>query len=346
MVRTVVIDAGHGGHDMGCSGKSGVKEKDVALAISLKLGQLIESNFPDVKVVYTRKTDVFLELHERAQIANNAHADLFICVHCNSACFYDKKKRKETCKPETEGAETFIMGLHKTEANLEVSRRENSVVVLEKDYKTQYDGFDPNSPEADIIFSLYQGTYMEQSLQFASAVQDELTEKGRVNRGVKQAGFWVLYKTAMPSVLIETGFLSSPVEEKFLGSAKGQQSVANCIYRAFRKYKTGEKLPVEEAVEEPQEIEPEVKQPAESEQKKDPVPAVSNVWLSVQIISSPDRLPEGSSRYKGLRGIWEETASVGYRYHYGKWYSMDTAIEAQSKARNAGFKDAFVVAFR
>ncbi|MFM7217152.1 MAG: N-acetylmuramoyl-L-alanine amidase, partial [Bacteroidota bacterium] len=210
LVRTVVIDAGHGGHDSGCLGKAGTKEKDVALGIALKLGQFIEDNLQGVRVVYTRKSDVFVELHERAQIANNAHADLFICIHCNSACYYDKKRRKEMCNQEPRGPETYIMGLHKTEANLNVSRRENSVVVLEKDYKTQYEGFDPNSPEADIIFSLYQNTFMEQSLDFATAVQNELSESGRYGRGVKQAGFLVLYKTAMPSVLIETGFLSNP----------------------------------------------------------------------------------------------------------------------------------------
>jgi N-acetylmuramoyl-L-alanine amidase len=233
----VCIDAGHGGHDSGCiSGKA--KEKDVALGIALKLGKYIENHFPEVKVIYTRKTDVFVELHERAAIANNAKADLFICIHCNSACYRDKKKRKDVCNEETNGVETWVMGLHKSEANLEVSKRENEVVMLEKDYSKKYDGFDPNSPEANIIFSLYQNAYLDQSLRMASLVQGEVVRKGREDRGVKQAGFLVLFKTYMPSVLIETGFLTNPAEAKFLTSEKGQDAMALSVFNAFKSYKS------------------------------------------------------------------------------------------------------------
>ncbi len=232
----VVIDAGHGGHDTGCLGAK-VKEKDVALAIALKLGKFIEINFPEVKVIYTRKTDVFVELHERAEIANNAKADLFICVHCNSACYHDQKKKKDVCNQEINGVETWVMGLHKSEANLEVSKRENDVVLLEKDYTKKYDGFDPNSPEANIIFSLYQNAYLDQSLRLASFVQNEVEKKGREERGVKQAGFLVLFKTYMPSVLVETGFLSCPSEEKYLSGTKGQNEIAESVFNAFKNYK-------------------------------------------------------------------------------------------------------------
>lgn len=235
-VTKVVIDAGHGGHDSGCLGRNS-KEKDIALSISLKLGKYIEEHYSNVEVIYTRKTDKFLELHERAEIANNARADLFICIHCNSACMFDKKKKKEVCNRQIEGVESWVMGLNKTDANLEVAKRENEVILLEKDYTSQYDGFDPNSPEANIIFSLYQNTFLEQSLRMASLVQQEVKGKGRGGRGVKQAGFLVLFKTYMPSILIETGFLSNEKEEKYLMSVKGQDEIASAIFRAFQQYK-------------------------------------------------------------------------------------------------------------
>lgn len=225
-LKTIVIDAGHGGHDTGCLGASS-KEKDVALAISLKLGKYIEENFPDVKVVYTRRTDVFVELVERAQIANNAKADLFISIHCNAN---DNKSAY--------GTETWTMGLHVSDANLNVAKRENSVILLEENYEKNYDGFDPKSTEAYIIFSLYQNNNIDKSLSLASKLQNEFTTKlDRFNRGVKQAGFMVLYKTNMPAVLIETGFLTNKEEEKFLASKDGQDSMASAIYKAFKTYK-------------------------------------------------------------------------------------------------------------
>lgn len=225
-IKTVVIDPGHGGHDAGCLGAS-AKEKHIALDIALKLGKQIETHYPDVKVIYTRTKDVFVELHERAAIANRAKADLFICIHANASE-----------SPSAFGTETFVMGLHKSAENLAVARRENSAILYEKDYKTRYDGYDPNSPEAHIIFNLFQKAYMEQSLLFASKLQNEFEEyAGRFNRGVKQAGFLVLYRTAMPAVLIETGFLTNKAEEKYLLSEKGQNDIAVSIYRAFLSYK-------------------------------------------------------------------------------------------------------------
>src|SRR6185295_13558992 len=187
-IKTVVIDAGHGGHDVGCLGSS-AKEKNIALSISLRLGEMIEKKFPDVRVIYTRKKDEFIELHERAGIANRAKADLFICIHCNTACVRNNNG-KETCNESIHGIETYVMGLHKTDDNLAVSRRENSSILLEKDYKTKYDGFDPNSPEANIIFTLFQNAFMNQSISLASKIQNEFEEyAGRSGRGVKQAGF-------------------------------------------------------------------------------------------------------------------------------------------------------------
>jgi N-acetylmuramoyl-L-alanine amidase len=204
-VKTVVIDAGHGGHDIGCSGIHSY-EKDVTLALALQTGKLIEENFPDVKVIYTRKTDVFISLLERANIANKAKADLFISFHCNA------NKNKAAY-----GAETYAMGLHVSEANLNVAKRENEVILLEENYERNYDGFDPTSTEAYIIFSLYQNVNIDKSLYLASKVQEQFTQKlKRYNRGVKQAGFIVLYKTNMPSILIESGFLTNKAEEEFL----------------------------------------------------------------------------------------------------------------------------------
>lgn len=225
-IKTVVIDAGHGGHDPGCLG-SASKEKDVALSISLKLGKYIEENCPNTKVIYTRKTDVFIPLIDRAKIANGAKADLFISIHCNWS------KNKAAC-----GTETFSMGLHVANANLDVARRENSVILLEENYEANYEGFDPNSPEAYIIFSLYQNVNLDHSLSIAAKVQENFEGKlNRLNRGVKQAGLLVLYKTTMPAILVETGFLSNKEEEKFMTSEKGQDSIAYSVYEAFMEYK-------------------------------------------------------------------------------------------------------------
>ena len=185
-ITTVVIDAGHGGHDSGArNGKT--LEKDINLAIALKTGKLIENSCKDVNVIYTRTTDVFVELYKRAKIANEAKADLFISIHCNS-----------NPSSKSYGTESYVMGLHKSSANLQVAKTENSSILLESDYSVQYDGFDPNSPEANIIFTLFQNAFLEQSLDLASKIQSQFSEKTKLfNRGVKQAGFLVLYKTAM-----------------------------------------------------------------------------------------------------------------------------------------------------
>jgi N-acetylmuramoyl-L-alanine amidase len=223
----VVIDAGHGGHDTGTLGKKS-KEKDVALKIALKLGSYIEQNMPGVKVIYTRKDDRYLALDERADIANKNKAGLFICIHANA-------------NPNNKafGTETYVMGLHKDENNFEVAKRENSVILLDENYEERYEGFDPKSPESYILFSLTQSAYQESSLRFAQKVEEQFkTKVGRNSRGVKQAGFLVLWRTTMPSVLIETGFLSNSTEESFLAGEEGQDLVASGIYRAFKAYKS------------------------------------------------------------------------------------------------------------
>lgn len=226
-VEKVVIDAGHGGHDPGTSGRK-YKEKDIALSIALKVGKYIEENVPDVKVIYTRTNDTYIALDERAAIANKNKADLFISIHVNSIP-----------NSSTSGTETWVMGVHKSESNLEVAKRENSVILLDEDHQERYEGFDPNSAESYILFTLTQDAYLESSLKMAGKVEKQFKSRvGRVSRGVKQAGFVVLYKTAMPSVLIETGFITNSQEEEYLGSEKGQDLLASGIYRAFKEYKS------------------------------------------------------------------------------------------------------------
>lgn len=224
-LRTVVLDAGHGGKDRGCAGAS-AREADVALGLILALGRQIQENMPDVKVIYTRKTNVFIELDERAAIANRNHADLFISIHCNAG------------PSQSHGTEVWTMGLHKTTANLGVAQRENSVILQEKNYQSRYDGFDPRSPQSHILFSLFQSAYITNSLRFAQRVDRQLrTSVSRPSRGVKQAGFLVLWKSTMPSVLIESGFLTNPAEERYLNEKANQSYMAAGIFRAFREYK-------------------------------------------------------------------------------------------------------------
>jgi N-acetylmuramoyl-L-alanine amidase len=225
-VDVVVIDAGHGGKDPGTRGKKAL-EKDVALKIALKLGNHIEKNIPGVKVIYTRKGDKYLALDERAEIANKNKADLFICIHANALP-----------GSKAHGTETYVMGLHKDNSNFELAKRENSVILMDENYKERYEGFDPNSPESYILFSLTQSAYQESSLLFAKKVEEQFKLRaGRKSRGVKQAGFVVLWRTTMPSVLIEAGFLSDSSEEQFLSTNSGQELIASGIYRAFKEYK-------------------------------------------------------------------------------------------------------------
>ncbi len=228
-INVVVIDAGHGGKDPGCYGKTKIKEKKVALDIALKLGKLIEENLPDVKVIYTRKEDKFVDLWKRAAIANRNDADLFISVHCNAHT-----------DAALHGSETYVMGLHKSHSNLAVSKRENDALKLEMNYKKsgRYKDFDPHSPEAHIILSLYQNAFLEHSIDLASNVQRSVKKRGSVaDLGVKQAGFVVLWKTTMPSILVETGYLTNSQNEKYLTSEKGKVESAGNIFEAIKEFK-------------------------------------------------------------------------------------------------------------
>ena len=228
-VKVIVIDPGHGGVDPGCNGAGEIWEKEVTLAIGLKVGKLVEDSLKDVKVLFTRKTDKTLKLWERPNFANKYQADLFISIHCNAN---DNTKAN--------GSETYFMGLHKTEGNLEVSKRENSVIKYESDYKdnARYGGFDPESPEGYIIFSMLQNAFLKQSFKFSTMVEEETNKKSKIHtKGVNQAGFLVLWKTAMPSVLIETGFLTNGADRSYLKSEEGQQTISEGIFRAIKNYK-------------------------------------------------------------------------------------------------------------
>lgn len=229
-LNTIVIDAGHGGHDSGCiSYGKDVYEKDVCLKIAKKLGQKLEDSIPGVNIIYTRTDDTFIPLWQRADIANRNNADLFISVHCNAHQ-----------QSQFHGIETYVMGLHKSQGNLEVSKRENGAIMLEEDYQenNEYNGFDPDSDEAHIILSLYQNAFRNQSLTLASTFQENVEKKNiRKNLGVKEAGFVVLWKTAMPSILVETGFLTNPAEKEYLTSNVGQNKIAHSIYESVLQYK-------------------------------------------------------------------------------------------------------------
>ena len=315
----VVIDAGHGGKDPGAMGPKG-NEKDLVLAVALKVGKYIEESLKDVKVIYTRKTDVFVELYRRAQIANKAKADFFISIHANS---------NGSSKPF--GSETYIMGLDRSASNLAVAKKENSVILQEDNYEAQYEGFDPNSAEGQIIFSLYQNEYLNQSAFLAGEIQKQFKERvGRVDRGVKQAGFWVLYKTVMPSVLIELGFVSNIKEATYLFSEDGQSYMASGIYRAFKKYKT-------EVYDKGSSENIENDKNTHKTEKKD-------IYFGIQIATSKKQVKIKPSKFKGLKNVYEYKDGNLYKYFYGKEtdYSKIDSIYKEIKVK---FKDSFPVGF-
>ncbi|MFN4811376.1 MAG: N-acetylmuramoyl-L-alanine amidase [Bacteroidota bacterium] len=342
-VRVVVIDAGHGGSDPGCHGLKHF-EKDVALSITLKVGKYIEENIKDVKVVYTRKTDVFVPLNEIASHANKNNADLFICIHCNAAV-----------NKQVFGSETYVMGLHKTKGNLEVAKRENASILFEEDYKKKYEGFDPNSDEANIIFNMYQNAFLEQSLSYASKVQEEFRKnKNLTDKGVKQAGFLVLWKTSMPSVLIETGFLTNAEEEKYLGSQKGQDQIAFAIYKAFKNYKAevegydaGPENEIRPRISEEQveAIEQHIHQ-----QEKDTIKSIVNqpenkILFKIQIANSSKKIPLNSPKFGSVKNVEELLEDKTFKYLTGNFKTMEEAFDEQRRLRKQGFEDAFTVAF-
>lgn len=347
-VKRVVIDAGHGGHDSGAVGKMS-KEKDIALSIALKTGRYIKENLKDIEVIYTRKTDVFVELYRRARIANEAKADLFISIHCNA-----------NPSPTPYGSETYVMGLHRTDANLAVAQLENAAILLEDDYHVQYEGFDPRSPEGFIFFSMLQNAFMDQSLDLASRVQWQFREKVSLHdRGVKQAGFLVLYKTTMPSILIETAFISNSKEEKILSSEEGQNNIASAIYRAIKEYKHT----VERTVPGPDYISGNDGQLASDADSADHQPKTVNETKSgilekiqsdaseqglvfrVQFYISKSKLAPDAREFKGLDNVSHYRHMGMYKYTIGNEQTPGDAQKLITLLNKKGFKDAFVVAF-
>ncbi|MEA3503603.1 MAG: N-acetylmuramoyl-L-alanine amidase [Bacteroidota bacterium] len=323
-ICTVVIDAGHGGKDPGAVGRNS-QEKNIALAIALKTGAYIEVNFTDVKVIYTRKTDKFVELHKRAEIANNNKADFFISIHCNA---------NRSSRPS--GTETYVMGLHKSNANLEVAKKENAAILLEDNFNKNYDGFDPSSDEGYISLSLLQNSYQAQSVAMADMVQKQFKERvGLKDRSVRQAGFWVLYKTAMPGVLIETGFLSNAKDEKFLKSKRGQTYISSAIYRAFKEYKQQMERDLPK-------FESKVKKEVTAEKKQQN----ESVFLSIQISTSPKKKKINSKNFRNYKEVFEYKHSGVYKYVIGKFDNIDQAHIAQNKMKKLGYKGAFIVAFK
>lgn len=344
VIKTVVIDAGHGGKDPGTHGNL-VNEKAVCLAIALNLGSEIKKHYPEVKVVYTRDKDVFVELDERAAIANRNKADLFICIHANSA------------SPAAYGAETYVLGLHRTEAQLKIAEKENSAIYLEDDGGAKYKDFDL-SPDAIIFKQLQMASYLDMSIKYATYVQSEFSDLGRYDRGVKQAGFLVLYKTTMPSVLIETGFLTNEAEENFLKNPESQRKMGQALFVAFQKYKNEiEGKNVMKGVKPTEKYEPKEEVAVQKEnvqqdntQKDDKISndnseLINKIIYRVQIKTSSIKVALGSSVFKGLT-MFEYQQGGLYKYTTGEFIDdFDTANIKKNELRKDGFEDAFVVAF-
>ena len=332
-IKTVVIDAGHGGKDPGCHGGY-AHEKDVCLSMALTLGKLIKEKYPTITVKYTRETDVFVELIERANIANKANADLFICIHANAG------------PPAAYGTETYVLGLHRTESQQKVMERENSIISLEEDKGAKYKAFDL-TPDAMIAIQLQQNVNLNNAIKFAGFLQSEFKSIGRYDRGVKQAGFLVLYKTAMPSVLIETGFLTNPNEEAFIGNAAGQEKMSNAMLKAFVKYKNtyeGKTLTEDHVVTpEKPETKPTISTVVDSASA---VPiGSSEVFFAVQIVSSAEKLSLDAPKFKGV-AVKEYTQDNLYKYYTGMFIKdLEGAKKHKTAMQEKGFSSAFVIAF-
>ncbi len=322
---TLVIDAGHGGRDKGAPGLHSY-EKDINLAVALALGEMVERNIEGVKVVYTRDRDKYLTLQERCDVANHKKGDLFVSIHTNSLAKTAKNRRT------IHGSATYTLGLHRTEENLEVAKRENSVISLEDDYTTTYQGFDPGSTESYIMFELSQDKHLEQSVNFATLVQREfVATAGRVDNGVRQAGFLVLARTSMPAVLVELDFICNPKEEDFLTSKQGRQKMAKALYRAFASYY--ESLPG-------------VKQPSRVAERGETVTTEGETTYKVQFLTSSKKLGEGAAEFKGLRGVERYRDKGLWKYTYGSAKSEKEALKILKSEVLPRFKQAFIVAFR
>ncbi len=345
-IRTIVIDPGHGGEDPGCIGPSKTHEADVALAISLKFGKMVEAKFGEkINVIYTRKEDKFVDLAERAKIANRNDADLFICIHANSGPSHAK------------GSETYVLGLHKTDAQAKVAQRENDVILIEDDKGASYEKLDPNDPDFDIIIGIKTKLYLDQSIAFADMIQKNIVNtEGYSDRGVKQAGFLVLHQVNMPSVLVETGFLTNPDEEKILTDDEYQTKMATAIFDAFVEYKksvdekNGIKTETTDVVKE--EVKTDVKTDQKDEVNNNNPTVEKNkidetkVVFKVQITTSSKELDLSNDNFNGLLGVDMYQDGGLYKYTYGKSNNFDEAKAAQDLARQKGYTSAFVVAFK
>lgn len=349
VIRKVVIDAGHGGNDPGAIGAKS-KEKDITLKMALLVGKLIKENCPDVEVYYTRTTDVFVPLNGRCKFANNKHADLFISIHCNS-----------TTNKTARGTETYVMGLHKSESNLAVARKENAAMLLESDYQDNYSGFNPNSPESYVIFSLYSSAYLDHSVKLAAKVQNNLVNCTHFpDRKVQQAGFWVLHGVAMPSILIELGFISNPDEEAVLNNKDSQKAMANAIANAFISYKAQiEGTTTEEAqsTEPKEEKDKQEKTKQDSTQtaepakpKEDSKPAstsqdnTSGIHYKIQIYATKDNLSVTDKKFKGL-SVSKHKDGDWWKYTVGDERKYSDAQKVQAHVKEI-FPDAFMVAYK
>jgi len=319
-ITKIILDAGHGGKDPGALGKNS-REKDIALSVALKTGKYIRDSIESVQLVYTRKTDEFIELRKRAQIANESGADVFISIHCNSSK-----------SPQAFGSESYVMGLHKSMDNLEVAKSENAAIYFEEDYKQQYEGFDPNTDEDYILLSMFQSASIHQSISLSSKVQNQFSEMVRRNdRGVKQAGFWVLYKTTMPGILIELGFLSNPKEEKFLMSESGQDSLALAICLALKEYK----LDFED---QNSDLKPVVI--ALKDKESEP-----QVYYRVQFASYKKEKNFDFKKFRGIGNIKMYEHEGLFKYTAGNESNIEKAKELKCDLEKKGFADTFIVAF-
>lgn len=338
-VKTIVIDPGHGGKDPGALGYKGSKEKDIVLKVALLTGNYIEKYLTDVKVLYTRKDDTYPTLKERCDFANEAKADLFISIHANAVG-----------STRATGAETFVLGTHKTENNLKVAQKENSVIAFEDGYEEEYD-FNPNSPESYMIFTFMQRAYQEQSTALATLIQEQYTKRvGRKDREVQQGPFWVLSATSMPAVLTELGFISNPDEERFLTSTEGQEYMASAIFRAVRDYKNDidskQSTTLNEAenehIQAPKEEEV-AEQPATTP-KVEKKPVVEKPIYKLQILSSAKELDSNNANIKDLEKIDFYKDGKVYKYTIGASDDLKDIIALKKEYRQR-FKGCFPIAF-
>ena len=341
---TVVIDPGHGGRDPGAIGKRG-KEKNINLSVALKLGKLIQDNCKDVRIVYTRQKDVFVGLDRRAQIANNAKADLFISIHTNSVA------KGRTVR----GTETYTLGLHRTDDNLEVAKKENSVILIESDYEQRYAGFNPNSSESYIIFEFLQDKNMEKSVDFATLIQRQFKNTAkRIDKGVHQAGFLVLRETTMPGVLVELGYISTPDEERYLLTEAGTDALAKSIYRAFVSYKEQHDSPSARSKEKTPAPKTESKPSPKSGSKPQAKPSATTGQnkatkekpvFKIQILTSEKKLNANNKQFKGLSPVNYYQEKGLYKYTYGESTDYNKVLRTKRQIANK-FKGAFIVAFK